>query len=284
MKISHLDNGYSFKIKILVGFILLFTVVQYFFGSYYKPLVHRIFESILVGTFPKYYPYVSGLEKENSDLKNRISELEIVLKNASITEDFLQQGLTELIDANSVFGAHTVLYDTILLDKGTTDGVRDNALVFSAGLLPVGYIQKSYIDSAECTLLTSYKTETKAVIAVTDIEKSIKMNTLNTATSTNNSTTENSSTTYPEIEKVSSHPKDRDMNLTLIGDGAYGYYAILPDSIQIATGTKLYLESNVNYLLGEVVSSIKNKNEKVQKIIVRSNFSPTSHTHFYIEK
>jgi hypothetical protein len=278
MKISHLDNGYSFRIKLLIGFLVLFTGVQYFFGNYYKPAIHRVLESFLVGIFPKYYPYVSGLEKENADLKNQVSDLYALLKDAGVKEDFLQQGLTELIDANSVFGTHTILYDNLILDKGSVDGVHDNALVFGAGLLPVGYIQKSYINSSECVLLTTYKIETKAVVSVIDTQKSDTTVTTNSIGSTTDATNTNQ---QASVIKTS---KQKDMNVTLIGDGAYGYYAILPESIQIATGTKLYLESNSNYSLGEVVSQIKNENEKVQKILVRSNFSPTSHTHFYIEK
>jgi len=110
--------------------------------------------------------HLSTLAKENQKLIEENLELQSnlsVLKEAQHENEILKKELgfanakgdLKLIPANITGRSITGFLRTIIIDRGTLDGIKDGQAVLSQGFL-VGTVRSTYENSAEVALITNY--------------------------------------------------------------------------------------------------------------------------------
>ncbi len=117
-----------------------------------------------------------SLLKENEDLKNTINENQAkVSEHDSLLKE--NQELKEIlgrIDENKDFVLATIIkkpgiFDTLLLDVGESNGVKQGDLVFAYGNIPIGYISEVYNKSSSVNLFSKNGEKTNVILDSKDI-------------------------------------------------------------------------------------------------------------------
>ena len=109
------------------------------------------------------------LELENSKYKESINELSNLKKSLRLTDNFSDY---EIINSSVIQRNVGYWYDTITIDKGISDGVKEEyAVITKEGL--VGKIIKTSNLTSTVKLLTSITEETKISVKITDGEENI---------------------------------------------------------------------------------------------------------------
>ncbi|HNW71591.1 MAG TPA: rod shape-determining protein MreC [Candidatus Paceibacterota bacterium] len=175
------------KIVILIVFLFL---VFCFRSDIFKGLssaVHfisrpvLIFGDILCDKFSDlniYFSSKKSLYSENNFLKTQLNEKEIKMSNyASVLDENLK--LKEILGRNIVGNDFIIssilvkpnrsLYDTMIIDVGTNDGVSVGKKVFAKGDIPLGYISETYANSSKIVLFSSPGEKTDSVISGKDV-------------------------------------------------------------------------------------------------------------------
>lgn len=277
---SRLDkNVFKKKIYITILIVLLF-VINYFFlpmyKGYFSDAVGNLYNKVFINE-NKY----TQLQIENEDLKNKLSQINILLSSKNIDDEMLVSGEVETIKARALLLSDKtdLIYSDILLNKGSLDGVNMDALVFVGGLTPVGYIKSVNVNTS---ILNLYSFDNQSVDAIVMVPVVVKKNTNATITSDLNSSTTESTTTLKIFDKVSGNLTP--LSIKVIGDGAYGMYSKVQDEANIKIGDLVYLKSNPEYSIGEVVNITKAESEKENKVYIKPNFNNSSGSVFYIQK
>lgn len=120
----------------------------------------------------------STLINEKNELDERVKELEAELawlptiedENAKLTEMLARKKETiQLVMARILVKPNESVYDTIIVDAGTEDGITVGARAYSRGDIPIGTIDEADPRSAKIKLFSTSGEITKAVIVGKDI-------------------------------------------------------------------------------------------------------------------
>ena len=104
--------------------------------------------------------YDDNLARELNGLKNENQHLKDIISGSAYSSVTVDAAYTGLIEAHSsFFDRSNVIYGDIFLDKGYTEGIMKDSLVYVAGLKPVGTIKKVESGFSVLELFTSYKKE-----------------------------------------------------------------------------------------------------------------------------
>jgi cell shape-determining protein MreC len=222
-------------------FIIVFSVIFYFFGDKLSGAVSDFISrkmTILNASD------LQQLSAENNKLKNENQELKILLKNSAVSEDFINKGIVDLVEASILLSKTSLIYSNLLINKGEEDGIKNSSLVFIGGLTPVGRI--------------------------------IEVN-------KNSSIVEMFSKSGNKIDVVYGTSTEF-VNFTAYGDGSYGFYASVPYVLDIHFGDEVFLKENTNYIFGKVVDMVQNINNKTKEIYIKNDFNPMSVNKLYVER
>lgn len=266
----------TYKIVILIvlilGAILIFSTN--FFRSYVSDVISKAYTRLFVNQ----NEYTSIIE-ENNNLRNKIEELNIYIARNGELSNLRADGMIEVIKATSVFKSDKInfLYSEVLINKGEQDGVNLGDIVMFAGLSPVGYISKLNQNSS---LVTLYSASGNVVeVLLESLPKNVEIVSVSIDTKPT-STDLVSTSTDPVFTPVSQNMQ----SLEAVGDGKYGLLIKSDYSLQIATGSSVYLRSNPDYKLGNVIFMNNNESTKEKYIYIRPNYSIKDSSIFYILK
>lgn len=163
---------FNFRLNVLNG-------LSYIAGGLFRPILvfgNSIGEEITnLGSF---FISKSSLYLENRNLQSQIKEEEARMANYnSIVEE--NDKLKEILGrkkekANMVLAAilskpNQSLYDTLLVDAGSKQGIKEGKMVFGLGDIPIGEISMVYENSSKVVLFSSNGERTQVVVAGKDI-------------------------------------------------------------------------------------------------------------------
>ena len=128
-----------------------------------------------VGSMTLFLKDKEELVRENSELETRLAELLTLQDRMSFleAENAALQGVES--DTQSEIRAGVIVrppetpYDTLLVDKGSRDGVREGAVVKTTGAVVIGSVAKVFQDSALITLVSTPGVRSSAYIYGPDI-------------------------------------------------------------------------------------------------------------------
>ena len=113
------------------------------------------------------------LLKDNDYWKARVNEEEakmanynsLLLENESLKEIMGRKGNKEMIIAGILSKPNKSIYDTLVIDAGTNDGIILGKNVFALGDVPIGRIAEVYANSSKVILFSNPGEKTEVVIA-----------------------------------------------------------------------------------------------------------------------
>jgi len=178
------SNGTIF---IISGIILLFVLFSYlgvfknlssFFGKVSRPVwVAKENAGENIKTYKGIFASKRNLVAENEELKKQINDLEykmsnyetLVDENNSLKEAFGRMGEEQRILAGILVKPAQSLYDTIVIDAGSRDGVALGKKVFAGGTIVLGYISEVNVGTSKVTMYSSADEKVQVVITGKDI-------------------------------------------------------------------------------------------------------------------
>lgn len=104
-----------------------------------------------------------ALDAENTILKNRVTELEAKLadhdvianENLALKELLGRKGSEDLILGTVLIKPNRSVYDTLVIDAGSSVGVTSGALVYAYGVIPIGTITSVSAKTSTVTLFST---------------------------------------------------------------------------------------------------------------------------------
>lgn len=227
----------------IVWFLIIFLIIFYFFNSNISGLFSNFVSNKIYGQNINASD-LQQIKNENERLKNENEELKILLRNAKLSEDLIDKGIVDIVDANILLSKSSLIYSNILINRGLSDGLRVGAIVFTGGLMPVGRVIEIFDNSSIVELFTKYNNKIEVIVG--------------DASST--------------------------VNFIAYGDGSYGFYASVPYVLDIHIGDSIFLKENNTYMIGKVADLTENINNKTKDIYIRNDFNPIKVFKLYVEK
>src|SRR3989344_4942149 len=169
----------------LLGLVLALVIFIYFQNpifrglSYAAQIVFRPFLSAgesVGGKFSSwggYFQFKKSLQRENENLKLKLSEMEAQIANWGILSDeniklkeiFGRSENRELILAAILAKPDHSPYDTLIIDTGSKIGIEAGSIVFAYGDVPVGRVSDVYPDSSKVILFSNPGEKTEVLIS-----------------------------------------------------------------------------------------------------------------------
>ncbi|MEX2028952.1 MAG: rod shape-determining protein MreC [Candidatus Paceibacterota bacterium] len=172
--------------------ILILLALFYFRTSIWSGLAyvsHTLFRPVLVAgnnvgeNFSQaklLFVSKKTLDQENDNLKSELEEVQammrnyntLLVENLDLKEMLGRSGQGELrprVLASILSKPSRSPYDTLIIDAGAEEGIKNGNLVFALGDLPIGTIAETYPQSSKVILFSSSGEKTPAVMAGNNI-------------------------------------------------------------------------------------------------------------------
>jgi len=121
--------------------------------------------------------------RDRAALSNQIAELTQIITERSFDQSTIAELQAENKELEALLGAEgemrmvanvlakpgTVPFDTIVLDKGSSDGIVEKAPVYIGDSVVIGYVEKVFPETSVVLLVTSPNVETTVYVLVTNI-------------------------------------------------------------------------------------------------------------------
>ena len=170
----------------LLGLVLALVIFIYFQNpifrglSYAAQIVFRPFLSAgesVGGKFFScggYFQFKKSLQRENENLKLKLSEMEAQIANWGILSDeniklkeiFGRSENRELILAAILAKPDRSPYDTLILDVGSEEGIEARSIVYAFGNIPIGKVSDVYPGSSKAILFSNPGEKTEVLVSL----------------------------------------------------------------------------------------------------------------------
>lgn len=182
------------------------------------------------------------LQLSVESLENQLAEKEGILRERDLLIEASSTSPIIILYPLARDALH--IYSTILFSKGTNDRIWEGQVVYVRGMQPVCRIVEVYESTSLCKLFSKGGEMTEGVLI------------------------SNGSTTEP-------------LSIDLIGEGGGSFSVVLPKSLTVYVGDKVYLRSNQHMKIGEVISIIEDEQAIGSKVFIRGAYNPLTSSVFY---
>lgn len=221
--------------------------------------------------------YYSIIDSSSSNVAPASSSVSTLSKSKNILDKDLP------VVAKKIFSDFTSIYDTILLDKGFSSGVEKGDIVFLYPNLIIGQIDNINPNTSLLTLYSRDKNKIEGVMKVVKNNSKINFNDFkNQNSSSTNATSSSSSTTLALPDLNPKQKNESNILIDLFGNGGGDFSASLPDNLEVATGTIIYLSSDESKALGEVVKVKKEEASFYKTILIKGYYNSRLNDSYYI--
>lgn len=180
--------------------------------------------------------------------------------------------------AKKIFSDFTSIYDTVLLNKGFSSGVNKGDLVFVYPNFAIGEIDTI---NPNTSLLSLYSKDKNKIEGVMKVSKNISLDINKVNQNSSSSLSASSSSSSPsiiDIKKIN----ENNILLDVYGNGGGDFIASLPDNLNVATGTIIYLSKDESKILGEVVKIEKEDASFYKTIFIKGYYNTRLNNDYYI--
>lgn len=169
----------------MISGIIILIVLFYFrlnIWNGFSYIAHLVFQPVLVlgnragekfANLQIYFVSKNSLYAENENLKSQILESQndranyasVVAENASLKEILGRKDpRITVILAAILSKPNQSIYDTLLIDAGTNQGIKGGEKVFASENIPIGRVAVVYLNSSKVILFSSPGEKTQAII------------------------------------------------------------------------------------------------------------------------
>ncbi len=172
---------YKIALGIVVLIILFYFRLSIFNGFSY--ISQGVFRPVLVvgqnvgeklKNISSYFISKNSLSIENENFRNQISESvadranydSVLAENVSLKETLGRKDpKVKMILAAILAKPNQSLYDTLVIDAGTAQGIKTGDIVFALGNIPIGRIAEIYPNSSKVILFSNAGEKTQVVVS-----------------------------------------------------------------------------------------------------------------------
>ncbi len=187
----HPSNNKNKKTKLItVTAVLVLMVLTYLYGGTISRVMsnstHGMFASVLkigettkqrISIIPTFFNSHVSLQNENDRLKEQIQELEIqnLVSKYILNENEKLQEILNRPDERQVTLAAIIarpnqsLYDTLIIDVGDDNGIKEDDTVVANGSISIGRVAEVYDKSSKVVLFSSTSEEVNVLIGEQNI-------------------------------------------------------------------------------------------------------------------
>lgn len=224
-----------------------------------------------------YFSFKKTLISEIEDLKFQLE----VEKDKNILREEVVDNAGEVTIARKIFSDFTGIYDTILLDKGSAAGVESGDIVFLYPNRIIGRVDDVDAKRSVVTLYSKDKNKLEGVIRVVKLyDKVVDTTPLITSTSSSDIAS-STADTESHIETVKGRPSS--IIVDVYGYGGGDFIAKIPENLEVATGTIVYLGEDETKMIGEVVKAEKQDASFFQILLIRGYYNTRENSSYYIK-
>lgn len=227
--------------------------------------------------------YYSIINSSNSLDSSSTSTSPAFSNSLSKSKNILDKDLP--VVAKKIFSDFTSIYETVLLDKGFASGVEKGDIVFLYPNQIIGQIDNINPNTSLMTLYSKDKNKIEGVMKV--IKNNSKTNfadlkNQNSASFTASSSLSTSSSSLISIETNSKQKNESSVLIDLFGNGGGDFIATLPNNLEVATGTIIYLSNDESKALGEVVKVETQDASFYETILIKGYYNSRLNDSYYI--
>ena len=301
---KYFRNNFIF-ILIFIFFFLCFSKIKFFFNSSTKEkntpefFLYSINNGIensfdFFSGIGDYFTSKKRLLKQVEELQNEIERQKYYSIIDSSTSSLFEAGIQDLssknisnknksildkdlpVIAKKIFSDFTSIYDTVLLDKGFSSGVKKGDIVFFYPNLLIGQIDTINPNTSLVVLYSKDKNKIEGVIKVS------KNSNKKTEMDNSSSSIQNSSSSKNIILLQDRFINTSNVLIDLYGNGGGDFIATLPGNLEVSTGTIIYLSNDESKALGEVVKVEKQDASFYETVLIKGYYNTRSNDDYYI--
>lgn len=225
--------------------------------------------------------YYSIIDPSNSLDSSSTSTSSTSSNSLSKSKNILDKDLP--VVAKKIFSDFTSIYDTILLDKGFSSGVEKGDVVFLYPNLIIGQIDSINPNTSLLTLYSRDKNKIEGSMKVIKNNSKTNFTDLkNQISSSSASSSLSSSSSLISIEVNPAKKNESNVLIDLFGNGGGDFTATLPNNLEVATGTIIYLSSDESKALGEVVKVETEDASFYETIFIKGYYNSRLNDSYYI--
>ncbi|MEK7140404.1 MAG: rod shape-determining protein MreC [Patescibacteria group bacterium] len=254
-----LDKKLKRKKIIQLAALTLVLVGLIYFGSIIarglSRMSHFIFRPVLIlgGNISEKFSNVTvffqskkNLEAENENLRYQLNGLSAKLSNynAVLDENLkIREILGRKAEGDKMILAAILgkpnrsPYDTLVIDAGIREGIKNGDLVFALSSIPIGRVAEVYSSSAKVVLFSSWGEKTEVVIS---------------------------------LGRSQMGEAGQDIFMEVIGRGGGNFEMILPRDLVLENGTEMLLPGIDSLVLGIAETIISDPRDAFQKVLLVS--------------
>ena len=240
-------NGLSKTGEFIFGPVLSFgQTSEYKFSDLYAYFVSK------KSLYWQNQDFLEKLKAEDARMANYDS---VVSENASLKEILNRKDPQSVLILSDILAKpNQSLYDTLLIDTGTKDGVKTGDTVFAFGNIPIGHVSDVYPDTSKVILFTNPGETTEVVI-------SPKINPATVSATTDVTQTTATASTVPESKNA---------YVELIGRGGGNFEIDMPKDMVLNPGDQVILPGVKSYVIAIVEKIISDPRNPFNKALLES--------------
>ena len=261
------------KISYIIFFVVILLILFYFRSGIFNSLAlfsHTIFRPVLIlgnnlggklRSIGSYFVSKNFLYLENQNLKSQLNEKRGLIENYNSIlaeninlKEILGRKKEEAIAENMILSAilakpNQSLYDALVIDVGTKQGIKIGDIVFALGhsltgealgTVPIGRVSTVYGSSSKVTLFSSSGEKTNIVIFNESVHSSDALGT------------------------------GKNIFMEVVGRGGGNFEMVLPEDFRPAKGDRAVLPGIFPYVLGIVETIISDPRSPFVKALLVS--------------
>lgn len=245
------------------------------------------FTDVALNSFEGVVGYFSSRKYLLSEVDRLKDEL-IKERSKNTVDKNLIENNAEIIIAKKIFTDFTTIYDTILIDKGSQDGVYEGDMVFVYENNVVGKISKVNKNSSLVTLFSKDKEKVEGVINASKNQNTVLEIELTDSQELEKGLVDETENILSEISNEDISPKainkGSSILIDLFGYGGGDFVSYVPGNVEVSTGTIVYLAADESKYLGEIVSVEKQDASFYQILLIRGYYNTRQNDDYYILK
>jgi cell shape-determining protein MreC len=250
--------------KIALGLVLLIFLFYFRAGIFdgFSYIAQEVFRPVLVvgrdlgekfSNLKAYFISKSSLYAENQNLQSEVAfnDARMANYNSVLTDDANLKSILNRINpkTNMILSAilakpNQSLYDTLIIDAGSAQGIKVGDTVFAEGNLPIGRIAEGYPDSSKVILFSNPGKQTEVVV-----EKQV-------------SSSIDASGNLPAVRQG--------VFVQLIGRGGGNFEMDMPKDFTLTPGDQMVLPGINSYLMAITQKIISDPRDPMTKALLTS--------------
>ncbi len=201
-------------------------------------------------------------------------------KNRHILDLNQENNNKQIIVAKKIFTDFTNIYDNLLINKGSDDGVLEGDIVFTYENNLIGKVYKVNKNSSLVILFSKDKEKVEGIIKAVKNNNTVSLKEALDFDKNEIEINSSSSKAITDLEKNKNSIED--ILIDVIGYGGGDFISFIPGNLEVSVGDRIYYALDDKKYIGEVVSIEKQDASFYKVLLIRGYYNSRLNNDYYI--